>query len=289
MGLNHNKKRNVGLLREFFSKHIANNIIKNDKQSIIKAKNLWFKYNNDTEIKKELKVVTSLLESKFNNKEMAYEHIKKLKKFCQTISESKLEFEKTNLLREINNKISDKEFFNRNIDNYVDMATIQIVVNSWIKNDDVIDNNISKLEDKILDYICKPKLEENKQKDILRYIQGDKEANVDKLIIKIMNEKFNKKFSSQLTEDQKSILRDYVFEKNNNSLKEKIENLRDVALELIDKETKKTDINKLDKDRLQEIRNLIINDYYEVENLNESNIVFYMSISKLNEELKEER
>lgn len=287
MGLNHNKKRNVGLLREFFSRHIASSIIDKDKPEAIKAKNIWIKYNQNTEIQKELKVLTALLETKFTNRQVAYEYMCKLKRYCTTISESKLETEKTNLIREVHSKIADKNFYNRPVNNYVDIASAQLLVSHWIKNGDEINSEYEKLEDKVLNHICTENVVKTKNENPLNALTTTDE-NVDNLVIKLMNEKFNKKFTNNLTEDQKYILRNFIFEDNFQALKEKMENLRDTALELIDEEVRKNDIHESDKKRLSEIRNLLITDYYDINNLEDSNVVFYMSISKLNEELKEE-
>lgn len=298
MGFNHNKKRNVGLLREFISKHIAFNIVKNNQDNITKAKDIWKRYTStSTELHKELKVITSLCEAKFDNKQVAYDYMQRLKKYCQqNINDKKLDQEKTNLIREIHNKISDEHFFTREVANYVDLASIQMLVSNWTLKESIssIDPTLQKLEDKVLDFVCNKQvnknasINENKEK-LIKLFEKSEEQPVDKLVIKIMNDKFNDKFTKQLSEDQKHILRNFVFNKDLEVLKIKLENLRDEALELIDKETKKSGIVKTDKERLFEIKNLLLNEYYDLENIDDSNILFYMSVSTLNEELKEER
>jgi hypothetical protein len=291
--LSHNKKRNVGLLREFFSKHIASCIVNKDKQSAINAQSIWNKYvQTGTEIQKEMKIASVLMEAKFDNKQVAHDFLIKVKKAAKQICEKKLEREKTTLLREINNKITDQSFFARSVPDYVELASIQLLINNWIKEDSQpvsIDSQYFILEDRVLNYLCTNQkiISENNdlKKNVLLETNSD---NVDSLVVSIMNEKFNEKFANQLTENQKFILKQFVFEDCHEELKNKMLLLKEETLSLLNKELSKTkSMVPSELKKLEEIKSLLENDYSDINLIDENNIIFYMSISKLNEELKE--
>jgi len=291
--LNHNKKRNVGLLREFFSKHIAFCVINKDKQSAINAQTIWNKYvQSGTEIQKEMKLVSALMEAKFDNKQIAYDFLMKVKKAAKQISEKKLEREKTTLLREINNKVTDQSFFARDVSDYVEVASIQLLINNWLKEDSqpvVVDSQYFILEDRVLNYLCLNQKFISENKDIKKNVLTETSSeNVDSLIVNIMNEKFNEKFANQLTENQKFMLKQFVFEDCHEELKNKMMFLKEETLNLLDKELNKTkSMIPSEVKKLEEIKSLLENDYSKIEAIDETNVIFYMSISKLNEELKE--
>jgi len=292
MSLSHNKKRNVGLLREFFSKHIASCFVDKNKVQAEEANIIWSKYmKSGTELQKEMRLVSALMESKFDNKQIAYDFLMKVKQASKSISEKKLEREKTFLLREIHNKIEDTNFFNRNVSNYVEIASIQLLLNNWIKEDKSIDSQNMQLEDKVLNLLCNKIVVESKHTKDLDALGTLKESDqvVDSLVVNIMNEKFNKKFAGQLTESQKYILREFIFEDNQDKLKEKMISLKEETLSLLEKEVAKKSINAVDRQRFQEIKSLLETDYSKIDVIEEANVIFYMSISKLNEELKEDK
>ena len=71
MPFRHNKKRNIGLLSEFFSRYIANALVEKRYKDIEKAKNIWTEYvNPKTEIYKELSMFNALYNSSLKNKEI---------------------------------------------------------------------------------------------------------------------------------------------------------------------------------------------------------------------------
>jgi hypothetical protein len=74
----------------------------------------------------------------------------------------------------------------------------------------------------------------------------------------------------------------------NEELKNKMMFLKEETLNLLDKELNKTkSMIPSEIKKLEEIKSLLENDYSKIEAIDETNVIFYMSISKLNEELKE--
>lgn len=290
MSLKHNKKRNVGLIREFFTQHIADSVANKNHKSVNDTKNIWKKYfSKGTELNKEIFLFNNLLETKLTNKESAIRFIEKIKSNTSKINQKKLNEEKTNLIREINNLLSTKTFFDKEVENYTTFATIQVCLDYWLNNngklkENIINPAIIELEDKILNHITKPvEIKVNKE-TIVEEIQSDK------IVLKIMLEKFNKKFLDSLTESQKTIIKHFAFDNNKKFLIEEINKIKTNTLTLINKELNEVKkMPALQKEKFQTIKNLLEESKIDLStNIDEDTVVFYMSISKLHDELIEE-
>lgn len=287
--LKHNKKRNVGLINEFFARFIASAFIDNRHEDIDKASRIWKKYvNSKTELYKELVLFNALHESSFKNKEIAFSLLEKVRALAKTQSQEKLDKEKSALISEISAALRDSKFFDREVPNYKSIASVQLLMNAWRgvgfkgKIEDLA--SISNLEENVLVHMLKnksPVLEEASQLS---------PEDVDGLVVKIMNSKFNKKYSEILNEEQKKIVNLFVFSGQDAVKKQELlsilESIRTETLELLKKETLKEGIDRGLKKKLIEIRGLLeAGEYKELSSLNDDTISFYMTVSKLKEEM----
>jgi hypothetical protein len=157
MALKHNKKRNCGLLAEFFAQHMAECLVSKKHNKVGIAKNIWDKHvKKGTELQKEIQLFRALYETKLRNEEIALELLKNARKNAKQINSEKLEKEKTELIQEIQKEIRDPRFFNKSIEDYTTYATIQILLNSWIEKpltEGVINPAITELQDLVLSHI----------------------------------------------------------------------------------------------------------------------------------------
>lgn len=280
MAINHNKKRNAGMLREFFSKYFADCIVNDREDKIRAAKTIWKKYVHEgTEIYKEMTLSKALLETRFDNKEVAHKFMTKIAATAKTIDKPALELEKTAFIREVNNTIGS-DIFNRNLEDYTALASVHVMLSEWVEPG-AAGEHAFRIEDKVLNFLCESK---PVQKTDLFKNDGDA---VDALVVNIMHQKLNEKYSSMLTTDQKKILQQFVFAKNQEGLQETLKNLQEETITLIERElTKKVSYN--DVKELKKVKTLLTEDYKDVSEINDTNIIFYMTISKLNDDLKDE-
>ncbi len=120
------------MLREFFSNHLAKCIVDDRKQDAVLAKNIWKKYVKEgTEIYKEMSLAKILLETKFTNQTAAQKFMDNIIEAAANIDNSKLDKEKTALIREINSKIGT-EFFDYTLSDYTNLASVHIALNEWM-------------------------------------------------------------------------------------------------------------------------------------------------------------
>lgn len=288
MALKHNKKRNSGMIGEFFSKLIAESVVSKEYGKVESAKKIWSKYvRKGTELQKEMCLFRAVNEKQFDNKQVAYGLLSQVKKAASKINKEKLEREKTSLIREVNDSFGP-EFFDKEVDNYTSMASIQILLNyctgGYLK-EGIINPAIAEIEDKVINYMCRAQEPENLKS--LKEVFNMTNKEVDGLVVNIMREKMNKKFAPKLTEGQQAILQQFVFEGSTKKLSETLEALRNDTLHLINEELA-THPPKAERDRLTEIENLLREDYHDVSDINDTTVTFYMTVSKLNDELKDD-
>lgn len=286
MALNHNKKRNVGLLNEFFARYMAKAIIEHRDADVAKAKELFTKhFRKGTDIHRELKVFYTLFETRLNSREAAVGLIEQAKKACKIQSQAKIDLEKSALLHEVNLEIRDPKFFNAEVAEYRDFATIQVLLNHWrggLLTEDI--GEVAQLEDKLISHLTRTGTVFEK-KEVLKMTNND----VDNLVIRLMTEKMNKKFSSALSSDQKKLLKLYVFSKDNTeakaSLTSMLEGIRSRALVVLEGAIRTdVDAQKVGT-KLEEVKVLLQEDFKDTSNPTDKMVTFYMTVSKLEEEL----
>jgi hypothetical protein len=286
--LKHNKKRNVGLLNEFFARYMAKAIIEHRDADVKKAKELFAKhFHKGTDLHREFRIFSTLLETRLSSKEAAVSLLEQVKAACKIQSQAKIDLEKSALLHEINQHLGDPKFFDQEINSYRDYATIQVLLNHW--RGGVLTENLSEaaqLEDKLIQHLT-AKGTTFEKKEVLQMTNAD----VDGLVVNIMTEKLNKKFNAALNENQKKLLQLYVFSKDDTQTKTALvgmlEEMRVKALSNIEAVLRGEDTKKV-SGKLQEIRTMLQEDYRDTSNPDDKTITFYMTVSKLQEELSNE-
>lgn len=291
--LHHNKKRNVGLLNEFFARHIANLLVSQKHEAIDKATKLYNKYfTGETEIAKEWKLFQALYTTNVGSKEVATNLVERVRGICEknTNAVKRLEDEKTRLIHEINNGLGDKEFFARSVPDYKVQATIQVLLNNW--REMRLTESLSEmaiLEDSLLEHLTRKK---STPEGDAAYLEMTNEE-IDGLVVNIMSEKFNGKFSQELSAEQRMIIENYVFAQQGEA-KEKLvsmlEGVRTRTLKLVEttlssKKAGDEQIGDPLMKKLTGIKNLLMNEYKDTARLSDETVTFYMTLTKLEKEL----
>jgi len=286
MPIKHNKKRNVGLIQEFLARHMAISMVENKPEKKDKAIQLvgkHFKLSSD--LHKEWMTFHSLVSTQVNNKEVAHSLISEAKKLCRTLSEADLERAKTTLIHDINHQLGDDKFWGREVKNYKLYATVQILMNEW-RNPSGSLGETAALEDKLMEHLTRVVIATEKPIPVVR----DADAPPDVLVIKLMTEKFNSKYSKILNERQKKIVSLYLCAQelgSDPSEKELRSYLKQLGESVLFKMEKYAAINSPDiylQDKLKETREFI-KTTLNLEILTEDILSAYLNFAKLEEEL----
>ena len=282
MSLRHNKKRNVGLVYEFLARYLAEAIIDNRDGDIAKAKMLVRKhFNKGTDLYKELKLFRALHESTSATRESALVLIGRVKEATKDQSQQRLDLEKTSMIHEINAVLQDDKFFDRTIKEYKTFATIQVLLNHW-RAGDSLHESISEsveLEQKLVEHLL-----ENKSVHDQLTTDSTKDENVNGLVVNILADKINKKFSAVFNENQMKIVQLYA-QSDYVGLAPLLETIKEQALVCIDSNSSNYDSTTQSK--LTEARGLLTSsDYSNFSVINDELVTFYMGVSKLIGDMK---
>ena len=277
----HNKKRNTGIIYELMLMHMSNCIVEHDKKSLkIATDILENAFNKNSQIYREFKVFNTLTNVKIDNPTLGANLLKEIKDDYNKINRKALDREKSLLIKEINYKIKDKNFYYRRVKNYVDCANIQKMLNEWQKKD-LNFKKIIELESKVIHSLNQPKI----SNDLIE-AKKSMNKNSNKLILKLMTEKINKKYT-HFSEDQKEIIRNYAFYKGDLNreaqLVEFLSRKKKKCINLLNEFKLKND-NKI----LSQKINVVINNVKSInENtIDDQEIVKFLTIVKLINEIK---
>ena len=221
----HNKKRNVGIIYEQLLAQAAKGIVENNAGITQKAQSILKRFFREgTELYKEHRLFKAMVEPHVQDGSLATRILEEAKNAARSHNSQRLEREKNRLIREINYSFG-KGFYGQRIENYTDYATIQTLLNDWRKYSKADISRVTLYESKAHSILLREK-KSTKFSDIT-----DKE--VDNLVVKVMTDKYNTKYGSQLGELQQVLIKQYVFNegKNNKAFNDVLKRIKQTVLE----------------------------------------------------------
>lgn len=284
----HNKKRNIGLISEFFSRYMASAFVDGRHADIDKANAVWQKHvSPSSETHKEFVLFNALHETSLRDRNVAHSLLQRIEKEIRKQSQTQLDKEKNSLINEINLTLKDPQFFSRSVDNYRNLASIQLLFNAWrgvgFKGSPA---DLATLEESVIDNMLKEKPAVNE--DIANVSSED----VDHLVVRMMTEKFNRKYEQTLNSEQKKIVQLHTLSIKDATSKEKLskllESIRQNTLSSMARSTIKESYGPSLKNKLNEIKGMLSEGgkFANTTEINDELIVFYMTVSKLKEEME---
>jgi hypothetical protein len=244
--IKHSKFKNTGFIFELLVRQITAEIMSENKS--VAERILKEHFNSKKELSKELKLYQYLINEKYNSEAKANQFINTILEARKRLDEKKLTKEKYNLIKEIKETYNLDEFTKSSISNYKTLASIykifetvltdeqydptDVVSSRFTIAENIINSSIQNKEVKVKDAVLE---EYRKQDDDLRAVS-----------YKLLVESFNNKYSN-LTNDQKGLLREYINNINNtgklseyvsNEITKLVEGLKEVGSKISDKVTK---------------------------------------------------
>ena len=244
--IKHSKFKNTGFLFELLVRQITSEVMSSSKS--VAEKLLKEHFNSKQELSKELKLYQYLINEKYNSESKAEQFINTILEARKKIDEKKLTKEKYNLIKEIKETYNLDEFIKSPISNYKTLASIYKIFETVITDtqyeptdivsarftiaENIINSSIQNKDVKLKDAVLE---EYRKQDDDLRAVS-----------YKLLVESFNNKYSN-LTNDQKGLLREYINNINNTGklseyvsteVTKLVEGLKEVGSKISDKVTK---------------------------------------------------
>jgi hypothetical protein len=214
----HNKIRNTGLLFEFLLRQITSDVLNKDNKGkavqIVKQK-----FNENTELGKELALYNILITKKFKSDSKADYFINEVMKARGDLNNSTLRRERYNLIKEIQSNYNIQKFMSSKVPNYKTYASIFTLFeyNKSLSPDQKTESFFNIVEhvttnDKSI-----------KLSETVQTLPDDEDLRI--LTYKTLLEKFNQKYT-KLSKDQKNLLREYINNvSNTNSLKDTLKEI----------------------------------------------------------------
>jgi hypothetical protein len=206
MSKSHNKKRNVGIIYEQLVRKVSESLVNGDMNranTILDI--LKNNFKKDTELYKEFRLFNALVKTTVSSDSIATRILSEAKDAAQDHNAGVLRKEKSRLIKEINHTLDDNDFYSTRIESYKTYATIQTLLNDWRTGTSADIKRVALYEDKIHSWLITEKNDCE--------LEDMRTNNIDKLTVKIMREKFNKRYGKSLTENQQLLIREMVFKK----------------------------------------------------------------------------
>ena len=279
----HNKKRNAGLLYEFLVRTISRALVEGDQRKSATALKILRKYfKPGTELYKEFRLINSLIKTTVSSEAVAASILGEAKAAARDHNLPGLEREKSLLIKQINYSLKDDNFYDQQISEYKAYATVQTLINDWRSSTRDI-GRLATYEDQLVRWL----VTEKSQPDDM--VLNEESTGTSRLLMKVMTKKLNEKYASALNEDQKSLVKAFVFSKANSDptvIHKKLSKIKQDLLGRINEYGEKNPGDKFLNEKLQETRDRLLSE--GLGEIDDDTITRFMLYTKLNTELEGE-
>lgn len=274
MSSQHNKKRNVGIIYEQLLQKSAAAMVEGDKDiSAACASIIRHHFRPGTELFREFRLFQALVNTTVKSEQLAIRILGEAKRGAQFLSSRQLEVEKSKLIKEINHTIDDPDFFNQPIKDYRHFATVQTLINDWRRDDESSLERVSVYEQKLMDRL----MSEKTQAGNLEEMTDD---SVSSLTVRLMHEKFEKKWGNRLSETQALLLKDFISGNANAEMLDKLKMKTLLGLKRL-KESTRSDVLL---EKIDDVARQVV--LLETNALDDEKVIKFMQLAQLQQELE---
>ena len=279
MGKTHNKKRNVGIIFEQLIKYVSAALINENKKDAQKALEIIrIHLKPGSELYKEFRLFNALIKTRVDRESIANRILEDAKGASKRFDRTELRKQKSALIKEINHRLNDPAFYSQRVDDYRSYATIQTLLNDWRSSDSADLTRVANYENEVLSWLLSGHKDD--QLSPIKHLDD-----INSLSVKIMTEKFNKKYGNTLNDEQQLLIREYVFSlEKDDGFHDKLLRIKKNTMEEL-KIFIKTNNNQVLSEKLDLVYSKISD--LDLSVLNDISISKFLTLSKLKEELME--
>jgi len=223
--IKHSKFRNTGILFELLVRQVTADILNGNENS--KANYFLQKYFKESyELGKELNLYQLILKENTKSENLANCFVDIILKERKKLNNVKLSEQKYNLIKEIKENYPIEDFLNGKISNYRLLASVYKIFEECTSNKNFDPKELYESKIYIIESLYrKPSkkiaLDEFKENSELMEIYKNQDEDSKFLIYKLLVDSFNKKYNTAFDNNQKALLKEYIYNiSNTNSLRE---------------------------------------------------------------------
>ena len=128
----HNKKRNIGIIYEQLLQYLSRSVISKDQNKIKAVKEiLSSNFKPGSHLYREYRLFNALINTTVPSDSLANRILEEAKKGAQNFDLKQLNLEKSMLIKSINYKLADADFYRQRVDEYRSYATVQTLLDDW--------------------------------------------------------------------------------------------------------------------------------------------------------------
>jgi len=229
--IKHNKQRNTGLIYEALLKQTAVDLLTHKEKKSPALEIIKQYFNRNSFLNEELSLYNIILTTHIPKQEHATTLLEEVIKARCKLDLKKLYSEKYRIIREIKEHYDINSFFKIRIPKYKEYASVYKLFEmaaNILENynpSDIVQSRIT-----ILEHITSPTITIETLDNPSIQLFKEQSTDIKQLSYQLLIAKFNEKYQKILSEEQKEILRDYVYNLNNPQqytkiLKERVEKL----------------------------------------------------------------
>ena len=280
MSKSHNKKRNVGIIYEQLLRMMAESLITDETEKYRLVLGIVRKhFQPGTQLYREFRLFNALVKTSVDKESLAIRILQEAKKAALDFDSDQLRKEKAALIKDINYTLANPSFYNQRINEYREYATIQTLLNDWRSSGDPNLSRVADYENKVCNFLLTERVDEP--------LEAFHNEDVSTLTVRLMTEKFNKRYGQQLNDEQQTLIKEYVFSTQCGETRE----FRGYLNELKASLSTELDIyastcdNKILNEKMDKVQSAVLT--LDASSVDDENVSRFLLVSQLKSEIME--
>lgn len=209
--MKHSKIKNPAIVFELLLRKLTSDTINGNENSPALSIIKEF-FNKKTALGKEHELYQTLIRNKFSSDTKANVLLEHVLESRKTLNEKQLRKEKFEIIKKIKENYEIDKFFDTKLDNYKLYASIYKLFENDVT---ATPEQIVREKFTIVEHIISTKSVQKSAETILEQFETENK-DIRLIAYRLLVDKFNKKYSSQLDESQKRVLKEYIYNASNN-------------------------------------------------------------------------
>lgn len=245
----HNKKRNSGIMYELLLRQASADLVDNKADDSKRVMGIIRRnFRKGTQLQREQKLYDSLIKTTVSSMELARKIVTEMRAVACSLDHKALDAEKTQLFVDVAKNVRDRKgLLERKIPEYKVLATLGTLMADWKNPSGSNIARIAEYEDKLAQWLTLDKTRQTLEEHV--------DVQIDPLVVKVMVDKFNKKFSDLSEEQRRSLA--VLATGDRTEAATSLRSLKEATLKRVDQLRSDAEIAGDTADKLEQVRTML--------------------------------